>query len=77
MRPTPCPMGNVNLVAGKSGTAETTKGSADHAWFIAVAPLDAPRYAVAVVIEQGGLGARAAGPVAVEVMVKRVEPNLE
>ena len=63
------PKGKRNLVGGKSGTAETIKGSADHAWFVTVAPLDKPRYAVAVLIEHGGLGAKAAGPVAVEVMV--------
>jgi cell division protein FtsI/penicillin-binding protein 2 len=64
------PEGRSNALIGKTGTAETGTGSRDHAWFVAVAPRDAPRYALAVVIEHGGLGATAAGPVAVEVMVQ-------
>jgi peptidoglycan glycosyltransferase len=41
-------------VAGKTGTAETTEGANPHAWFIAFAPATAPRYAVAVIVENGG-----------------------
>jgi penicillin-binding protein 2 len=36
----------------------------DHAWFIAFAPVEEPRVAVAVLIEHGGHGSRAAGPIA-------------
>ena len=36
----------------------------DHAWFIAFAPADAPRIAVAVLVENGGFGASAAAPIA-------------
>lgn len=36
----------------------------DHALFIAFAPVDAPRIAIAVVVEHGGAGSRAAAPVA-------------
>ncbi|MFI5046872.1 MAG: peptidoglycan D,D-transpeptidase FtsI family protein [Acidimicrobiia bacterium] len=40
------------LVAGKSGTAQTgIEGAAPHAWFVAFAPAEAPRYAVSVMIE--------------------------
>ena len=35
------------LVAGKTGTAETSPGQNPHAWFIAFAPAEAPKYAVA------------------------------
>ena len=56
----------VALVGGKSGTAENP-GGAPHAWFIAIAPVDSPRYAVAVMVENGGegssVGARLAGDV--------------
>jgi penicillin-binding protein A len=41
-------------VAGKTGTAETADGEKPHAWFIAFAPANAPRYAVAVIVEHGG-----------------------
>ncbi len=36
----------------------------DHALFVAFAPVDAPRYAAAVVVEHGGWGAGSAAPVA-------------
>lgn len=56
----------VALVGGKSGTAENPSG-APHAWFIAIAPADNPRYAVAVMVENGvegsSVGARLAGDV--------------
>ncbi len=57
-------------VAGKTGTAETQIGNAiNNVWFIAFAPVSAPRVAVAVTL-QGvpGQGAAFAAPVAKEVM---------
>ena len=36
----------------------------DHSLFIAFAPLDSPRIAIAVVVENGGFGARTAAPIA-------------
>ncbi len=36
----------------------------DHAWFIAFAPADHPRIALAVLVENGGFGAQAAAPIA-------------
>jgi peptidoglycan glycosyltransferase len=54
-------------VAGKTGTAE--KGNANQAWFIAFAPVNAPRIAVAVTIEQtSGQGGTVAAPIAKQVM---------
>jgi penicillin-binding protein A len=48
-------------VAGKTGTAQPGAGN-PHAWFIAFAPADAPRYAVAVIVEHGGsFGSEATG----------------
>jgi penicillin-binding protein 2 len=49
-------------IAGKTGTAES--GAADHAWFAGYVPADRPRVAFVVVLEQGGGGGKAAGPVA-------------
>ncbi len=50
-------------IAGKTGTAEA--GSArDHAWFAGYVPADQPQYAFVVVLEHGGSGGHAAGPVA-------------
>jgi penicillin-binding protein 2 len=36
----------------------------DHSWFIAFAPLESPKIALAVIVENGGFGARAAAPIA-------------
>lgn len=41
----------------------------DHALFVGYAPVDAPRYAVAVIIEHGGGGSKAAAPVARDVLL--------
>ena len=40
-----------------------------HALFVAFAPYDAPRYALAVVVEHGNAGAAAAAPIARDIMV--------
>ena len=63
-------------VAGKTGTAETVKGVAPHAWFIGFAPAQAPRFAIAVLVENGGgagdnaTGGRVAAPIARDVLSK-------
>ena len=36
----------------------------DHSWFIVFAPLDKPKIAAAIIVENGGFGARAAAPIA-------------
>jgi penicillin-binding protein 2 len=45
----------------------------DHALFVAFAPFREPRYALAVVVEHGGSGARTASPIARDVMAKALE----
>jgi penicillin-binding protein 2 len=72
-------LGDIQM-AGKTGTAQVRSygtGSRksnvwalkDHNLFVAFAPVDAPRYAVAVIVEHGGKGgATAAAPRAREVM---------
>jgi penicillin-binding protein 2 len=45
----------------------------DHALFVAFAPYHEPRYALAVVIEHGGSGSSAAGPIARDIMAKALE----
>ncbi len=40
----------------------------DHAMFVAFAPVDAPRYAVAVLVEHGGSGAGVAAPIARDIL---------
>jgi peptidoglycan glycosyltransferase len=56
-------------VGGKTGTAETGRGT-EHSWFIGWAGKDAnnPKYAISVIIEDGGEGTRVALPIAREVL---------
>jgi peptidoglycan glycosyltransferase len=58
----PVALPGVNIGA-KTGTAEAP-GGAPHAWFVALAPVEQPRFAIAVIVERGGEGSRAALPVA-------------
>jgi penicillin-binding protein 2 len=53
---------------GKFGGAGTDWKYRDHALFVAFAPVAAPRYAVAVVLEHGISGSGVAGPIARDVM---------
>jgi penicillin-binding protein A len=55
-------------VAGKTGTAEVGPGRPSDAWFIAFAPVEAPRVAVAVLIVNGGVGGDVAAPIARQVL---------
>ncbi|HEY8507323.1 MAG TPA: penicillin-binding protein 2, partial [Steroidobacteraceae bacterium] len=69
-------------IAGKTGTAQVfsvgqnerydektvAERLRDHSWFVAFAPAEAPRIAVAVLVENGGFGATAAAPIARKVM---------
>ncbi|MDD5175463.1 MAG: penicillin-binding protein 2 [Sterolibacterium sp.] len=67
--------------AGKTGTAQVyslkgekyteghvTERLRDHALFIAFAPADHPKIALAVLVENGGFGAQAAAPIARQVL---------
>jgi len=49
--------------AGKTGTAQNPHGP-DHAWYVGFAPVEAPRIAVAVLVENAGFGGSFAAPVA-------------
>jgi penicillin-binding protein 2 len=74
-------LGDIKM-AGKTGTAQAysygagrgVHGTAgawklrDHAWFVAFAPYDDPKYAISVLVEHGGFGASAAAPRAREIM---------
>ncbi len=63
-------------IAGKTGTAqvialkddddktEVRKKHRDHAWFVAIAPIEEPKIAVAIIVEHMGHGGSAAAPLA-------------
>jgi penicillin-binding protein 2 len=69
-------------IAGKTGTAQVVamkqgekydakkvdERLRDHAWFIAYAPADKPRIALAVLVENGGHGGGTAAPIARKVL---------
>jgi penicillin-binding protein 2 len=55
-------------VMGEEDESDTPKELRDHAVFIAFAPADHPRIAVAVLVEHGGGGGAVAAPVARQVM---------
>jgi len=50
-------------MAGKTGTAQNPHGK-DHSVFVAFAPVDDPKIAIAVVVENAGWGASYAAPIA-------------
>ena len=56
-------------VGGKTGSGEWKKGQKTHAWFAAVAPLDDPQIAVAVIMEAAGGGGSVAAPIAHKVLM--------
>ena len=56
--------------AGKSGTAELGGTGEPNSWFIGFAPVDEPRIAIAVVVEQGGRGGERAAPLAGRMMAE-------
>ena len=69
-------------VAGKTGTSQVVRLEVsegleedeipirhrDHAWFAALAPIDEPEIVVVALVEHGGHGGSAAGPVAQRVL---------
>lgn len=69
-------------IAGKTGTAQVfsldknekydantlQERLRDHSWFIAFAPAEAPRIAIAVLVENGGYGSTGAAPIARKVL---------
>jgi peptidoglycan glycosyltransferase len=56
-------------VAGKTGTAEVANGTANQAWFIAFAPKNDPKVAIAVTVERTqGQGGTIAAPIAKQVI---------
>jgi penicillin-binding protein 2 len=74
-------------VAGKTGTAQVvglkhTEGLdekevafelRDHAWFVGFAPAEAPEIVVAALVEHGGHGGSAAGPIVQKVLARYFE----
>ncbi len=67
------------MVCGKTGSSQivasrtrqpTAHETLPHGWFVAFAPKERPRVALAVLVEHGGSGGVAAAPVAREILVR-------
>jgi penicillin-binding protein 2 len=74
-------MDKLGQTGGKTGTADHKKGKLPHAWFVGVAPIQAPRYIVVIVIEEGGGGGAIAAPagraVLQHLLGEEVDPIIE
>lgn len=65
---------------GETGNKGREWKDRDHALFVCFAPLDKPRYAVAVLVEHGGGGSTAAAPIGRDIMLQALyggEPPLK
>jgi penicillin-binding protein 2 len=63
------------IVCGKTGTSENKKGK-DHSVFIAFAPKDNPKIAIAVYVENAGFGGQVAAPIASLIMEKYIKGSI-
>lgn len=61
-------------VCGKTGTAQNPHGR-DHAWFVCFAPMDDPKIAICVMVENSGFGSVAAAPIAREILNEFFYPD--
>jgi penicillin-binding protein 2 len=64
------------LRGGEYVESQVSERLRDHAWYMAYAPLDKPQIALAVFVENGGFGAKAAAPIARKVMDAFFDPAL-
>ena len=62
-------------VCGKTGTAENSRGK-DHSAFMGFAPMDEPKIAIAVYVENGGFGAEFGVPIGALMMEKYLTDSL-
>lgn len=64
------------VTAGKTGTAEIgdPKGKT-HAWYVAYAPVERPTITLTVLVEKGGEGSTATGPIAKEILRWYLSPD--
>ena len=63
-------------ICGKTGTAQNSRGK-DHSVFIAFAPKENPKIAIAVYVENSGFGGTWAAPIASLMIEKYIKGNVE
>ncbi|MCU0407771.1 MAG: penicillin-binding protein 2 [Bacteroidales bacterium] len=64
------------IICGKTGTAQNPHGK-DHSVFVAFAPRDNPKIAIAVYVENAGFGATYAAPIASLMIEKYIKGKVE
>jgi penicillin-binding protein 2 len=64
------------LRGGDYKASQVAERLRDHAWYIALAPLDKPKIALVAFVENGGFGAEAAAPIARKVLDAYFDPAL-
>lgn len=64
------------IICGKTGTAQNPHGK-DHSLFVAFAPRENPRIAIAVMVENAGFGATWAAPIASLMMEKYLQDSVK
>lgn len=65
-----------NLRGGQYVESQVAERLRDHSWYIAFAPLENPQIALAVFVENGGFGAKAAAPIARKLLDAHFDPTL-
>lgn len=63
-------IGREERLTGVRKNEELPRKFRDHSLFVGFAPLDRPRYAVAVMVEHGGSGSKVAAPIARDVLLE-------
>ncbi len=68
-----------HTIAGKTGTAEfgRKEDRKRHAWMVAYAPFEAPRYAVAILVDEGISGGETSAPRMRNLLMGLLEPERE
>lgn len=64
------------VMCGKTGTVENSKGK-DHSTFIAFAPRENPKIAIAVYVENGGYGSTYAAPISSLMIEKYIKGSID
>ena len=65
-------MDSITMI-GKTGTSENKKGQKDHSVFVAYAPKENPKIAIAVYVENAGFGGSVAAPIASLIVEKHIK----
>jgi len=63
-------------IAGKSGTAQHITGKENHGWFTGYFPANAPKYAMTVLVQEGGTSSQTALPIFNDLAKGILENNL-